>query len=250
MTTSPAQIAANRLNASLSTGPVSPSGTQISSRNATKHGILSRSVLSPHEDPALFAAHLQSFSDDLCPVGALEEMLCEQIACCSWRLTRLLAWDADLVGRHQEALATDPETLDYHGTLLTFRPDPVPPASSLDPLLRYEKALTGQIHRCLAQLQQHQQHRLSQPSVPEHPSPVPAPAPTSDETNPIPPSDPATPSTTASTDTTPTTPQTPIPTPPTPKPDKTNPILMPSPDLKANFPYLPPDWQIDAPYGP
>ena len=37
--TSPAQLAANRANAQLSTGPTSAAGKQIVSQNAVKHGL-------------------------------------------------------------------------------------------------------------------------------------------------------------------------------------------------------------------
>ena len=193
--TSPAQIAANRRNAQLSTGPRTPSGKQISSQNALRHGILSRQVLTPSEDPDTFAAHLQSLTDDLAPIGSLEELLVQQIAACYWRLARILSCDADLFGRHQEAVAK-PEERNRFGQVVKPRADPVPSATLLDPLLRYERQITNQISRCLAQLDRLQQARLAatDPNSDPEPrpdqtnpiTPPPSETPTSDETNPIP----------------------------------------------------------------
>ena len=45
MKTTDKQIAANRKNAAHSTGPVTPSGKAIASRNALKHGLLAKEIL-------------------------------------------------------------------------------------------------------------------------------------------------------------------------------------------------------------
>ncbi len=49
------QIDANRRNAARSTGPKSPEGKAIVSRNATRHGLTSsRAIILPDEDPQEF----------------------------------------------------------------------------------------------------------------------------------------------------------------------------------------------------
>ncbi|MBV9745513.1 MAG: hypothetical protein JO099_17270 [Acidobacteriia bacterium] len=55
---SPAQLAANRANAQLSTGPTSEAGRHRSSLNATKHGLSGRTVVLSGKD--LFVAALGS----------------------------------------------------------------------------------------------------------------------------------------------------------------------------------------------
>ena len=45
---------ANIRNAKKSTGPKTAAGKAISSRNAIKHGLMSRDVLAPNEDAAAF----------------------------------------------------------------------------------------------------------------------------------------------------------------------------------------------------
>ncbi|HZM05708.1 MAG TPA: hypothetical protein VFC44_22135 [Candidatus Saccharimonadales bacterium] len=91
---SPQQIEANRRNGQKSTGPKTPEGRVISSRNALKHGILSKQVvvrgLNIKESEAEFSALHDRFRQDLNPVGPVEEMLVDQIVTCHWRLRRAL----------------------------------------------------------------------------------------------------------------------------------------------------------------
>src|SRR5215831_5608041 len=57
----PAQIAACAANAQHSTGPRSPEGKAVSSRNALKLGLYSQSDILPGEDPAEFDQLLHDF---------------------------------------------------------------------------------------------------------------------------------------------------------------------------------------------
>ena len=52
--TTPAKVEANRRNARKSTGPRTLVGKARSSKNAVRHGLLSRDVLLPDEDPEQF----------------------------------------------------------------------------------------------------------------------------------------------------------------------------------------------------
>jgi hypothetical protein len=86
---SPAQLAANRANALLSTGPRTQAGLAKSSRNAVKSGLTSRTVLLPTDDVEEYAAFLASFQDDLKPVGPRECELVQIVVDCHWRLRRI-----------------------------------------------------------------------------------------------------------------------------------------------------------------
>ena len=55
---SDARLAANRANAQLSTGPLSPEGKAKSSLNAVKTGLTGRTVLLPADDAAVYRQHL------------------------------------------------------------------------------------------------------------------------------------------------------------------------------------------------
>jgi hypothetical protein len=88
--TTPERIKANRRNALASTGPRTTEGQAISSRNATRHGILSHlEVLPGLESTEDWNAHLDAILLDLAPEGHLETTLAERVALQLWRLGRL-----------------------------------------------------------------------------------------------------------------------------------------------------------------
>ena len=84
-----AQIAANRENAKLSTGPRTPEGKALSRVNAMKHGLLAEKVLTLEDgDSTEFFELYVEMHTDLDPEGRLEEMLVDRIISLSWRLMR------------------------------------------------------------------------------------------------------------------------------------------------------------------
>jgi hypothetical protein len=96
--TSPAKVAANRLNAQKSTGPKTSAGKNHSRWNAVKHGILSKNLVIGSEAKDAFALQLASLCEQLQPESVLEEILVEQIAISYWRLHLAFACEADFVG--------------------------------------------------------------------------------------------------------------------------------------------------------
>ena len=97
------QIKANSQNATKSTGPKTPEGKTLSSKNATKHGLLSKQVLLPSESEEEFEELSQGLREDLKPVGALETMFVEDIAAHFWRLWRIRRIEAGVLAwvRHE-----------------------------------------------------------------------------------------------------------------------------------------------------
>ena len=91
------QQEANRKNSLLSTGPRSPQGKSRSSKNALRHGLRSRQVLIPGEDPDELAELAGRLRDELQPVGILEEELADRITSAFWRLRRVGCIDAGLL---------------------------------------------------------------------------------------------------------------------------------------------------------
>lgn len=87
----PAQLAANRANAQVSTGPRTPKGKARSSSNAVKSGLTSSTVLLPSEDAADYAAFISGYQHDFAPVGQAECELVQAIADADWRLRRVRA---------------------------------------------------------------------------------------------------------------------------------------------------------------
>lgn len=97
-TTSPQQIEANRRNAGKSTGPRTAAGKAASRLNATKHGLLAKSVVVRgykfKESSAEFEELNREFHEHLAPAGPLEEMLVDKIVTTTWRLRRVTLAEA------------------------------------------------------------------------------------------------------------------------------------------------------------
>jgi hypothetical protein len=85
---SEARLAANRANAEKSTGPKSQEGRARSSRNSFKHGLYSKQLVLPGEDPA----ELDQLKADLFtqhqPINSAEELLVNEMAEQYWRIRR------------------------------------------------------------------------------------------------------------------------------------------------------------------
>ena len=98
------QIAANKQNASKSSGPRTAEGKSIASRNAVKHGLTGQQIMVPGENPDEFEALVQRIIMELEPEGEIEPQLAEQIATGLWRKRRIFRIES-------EVLRVRPETL-------------------------------------------------------------------------------------------------------------------------------------------
>lgn len=95
---------ASARNGALSKGPKTPVGKAIASRNATKHGIMSRELVLPNENQEEFTALLASLAQELDAQGTLEMMLVERVAISIWRQRRLVRVEsAQILIAQQEA---------------------------------------------------------------------------------------------------------------------------------------------------
>jgi hypothetical protein len=158
---SPAAVAANRSNASLSTGPKSSEGKAKSSLNAVKTGLTGRTVLLPSEDAAVYECHVQRYIEDLQPVGAREHALAQALADNAWRLDRIPALEMAIyaVGRTQfanqfehEDPALRPGLIEVH-TYLAYE-------KQLRNLSLQEARLRRQREKDTVELRQLQQERI------------------------------------------------------------------------------------------
>ncbi len=84
-----AQIKANRLNATKSTGPKTAEGKAAVSQNALKHGLLAQNDILSTEVPTEFETFRDEALDDYRPQTAVEYMLVKRIISLSWRLRRI-----------------------------------------------------------------------------------------------------------------------------------------------------------------
>jgi hypothetical protein len=92
------QIEANRANAQRSTGPRTEEGKAASSKNATTHGLCSRNVFLPGENPEdwqkihdNFRAHFQ-IEDSV-----IDDAFLDQATHATWKLLRIEEWTTMLV---------------------------------------------------------------------------------------------------------------------------------------------------------
>ena len=79
---------ANRENAKKSTGPRTPEGKAISSKNALKHGMTSREVLLPGEDGEELASKLEAWQGAMRSKDVIETDLVDVAVSSLWRIKR------------------------------------------------------------------------------------------------------------------------------------------------------------------
>jgi hypothetical protein len=88
---------ASQLKGAKSPGPVTEAGKAIASKNALRHGLLSRDALLPSEDPAEYKTFCEEFYRAFQPVGAAERFCVEQMIDAAWRLRRVPAIEAGML---------------------------------------------------------------------------------------------------------------------------------------------------------
>jgi hypothetical protein len=87
----------NRANSQHSTGPVSPAGKAASSRNSFKHGLDSKPIICPGEDPAELDALKSGLRAEHQPANTTEEILVNEMAEQFWRIRRWREREARLL---------------------------------------------------------------------------------------------------------------------------------------------------------
>ena len=102
---SAARLAANRANATLSTGPRTAEGKAQSSINALKTALTGRTVLLPSDDAAAYEQYVDRFVREFQPVGVSEFELVQSIADTNWRLRRIPTLEFALYARGRSQFA-------------------------------------------------------------------------------------------------------------------------------------------------
>lgn len=91
------QIAANRRNAQLSTGPRSDDGKAASRRNAITHGLTADRLLLDGEDPVVFEMLRDELFDEFAPATSYAEQLVHRLASLVWRLRRVAEFEVAIL---------------------------------------------------------------------------------------------------------------------------------------------------------
>ena len=80
---------ANRRNAAKSHGPITPEGRAAVRMNALKHGLTAAEIVLPTEDKLEFEQFQAAFEEECQPVGAIEQVLVEDLVAARWRMNRV-----------------------------------------------------------------------------------------------------------------------------------------------------------------
>jgi hypothetical protein len=151
------QIDANRQNAQKSTGPKTPEGKAAVSQNALKHGLTAQQVCITGEDQDEFNTTLQSFQDELKPVGPVQTLLVEQIVMAAWRLSRLRLIEGGLFQLRSiddaENIEKDYQNLRPRTRLGYLFLRDIRGPNALNMLGRYEARVERSFYRALHELQ-------------------------------------------------------------------------------------------------
>jgi len=147
------RVISNRANAQLSTGPKTEAGKAASSQNAIRHGLTSKQVVIPGEDPAEYDAHRADLIETLQPANPIEAGLVEELAANSWRLKRAhrieTAVLTQIVGK-----SSDPDKI----LAMSFLDRP----KELDRLVRYMTSIERSYWRVFNKLEAIQKARREQ----------------------------------------------------------------------------------------
>ncbi len=98
------QIAANRKNASSSTGPRTEHGKRRSRRNAIRHGLTAETVIDVLEDPAAYKALQRAIYADYQPRTNFELELVGRLVSLLWRLRRTVAIESGIMSSEAKSL--------------------------------------------------------------------------------------------------------------------------------------------------
>src|SRR5579863_2975220 len=120
---SPAQYAANKLNALLSPGPTSPQGRIRSSVNALRHGLTARVVVLPTEDMNAYKAFSKEIADSLDAQTPVERQFAQTVADNQWRINRIRSIEDGMLGMgHWEAAGNiDTDHVEIHAVMTAAR---------------------------------------------------------------------------------------------------------------------------------
>lgn len=169
------QIIANRKNAQKSTGPNTPTGKAIVSKNSLKHGLLAQQLLLPDEDENQLDQFREMLTTQLDPADLLESLMVERIIAAAWRLRRLLRIETEMM---TDDLNPKTPKWDLHNLLPGSNKDHSLGASLArkpgkmdiyDKLRRYEAHIERGLYKALHQLQKIQaERRQHSPPFPDN----------------------------------------------------------------------------------
>jgi len=110
-----AQLAANRTNAQLSTGPKTAEGKAKIAHNAVRNALTGATILLPTDDAAVYQQHVANTNAAWQPETHSEKLLVQSIADTEWRLQRIPALIAGVLAlgrlQHADRFSDQPENI-------------------------------------------------------------------------------------------------------------------------------------------
>ena len=184
------QKQAARETGAKSHGPVTPEGKAASAKNGIKHGLCSRDVVLPNEDPEVWIALRQSFHQHWLPADQVEALLVDDLAATQWKLIRAESIETATLGLEMVILEPEVEKSfkridETSRQALAFK-SLVDQSKTLAALERHQTRLHRQYHRTWKQLdeivksrppQAPQTQEAPQAEQPAKPQPAPRPTP-------------------------------------------------------------------------
>ena len=135
--------------------PKTPEGKTRSARNATRHGLLSRTIVLSGENRKLFERLLADFTNEFQPATPVQNALVENMAVARWRQMRI--WSMEKEELTHEMRSQQDDEAPVTRAALAFR-SLSDNSRSLDLLNRYETRYDRQFSRALARLLQLKGH--------------------------------------------------------------------------------------------
>lgn len=165
------QLAANRTNARLSTGPRTPQGKARSSLNALTHGLTAQTVILEDEDPEEFERFREELIAYFQPGSLFEGELVDRIVGILWRMRRIPKFEAYVIEARRDEISYktgyDPRMKRVREgdfgilTGYAFIQDSQN-QNALGKLSRHEAALMNQLKQTLQLLQKIQSQQLAE----------------------------------------------------------------------------------------
>jgi hypothetical protein len=141
------RILAARANGALSRGPRTPEGKGRSSVNATRHGLLAKSVVLDNESEDAFRALVNQHFARFGPADEIEVAFIEEMATAFWRLRRAWAIETQLLQNGVDGSAEESEVARIAAAFAGLASTP-----PLGLLHRYEARLDRMYQRALHNL--------------------------------------------------------------------------------------------------
>src|ERR1700676_4940036 len=154
--TTPTQIASNRQNSTLSTGPRTEAGKIASSKNAISHGLSAADPVLAYENRGDYEKLVADYTDEYEPDTIHQNFLVSQLARARWRLNRIQRIENASIDLIIGAPAELTETPDHKiaQRMLDSGGDPLPR------LERYRAAVERSYHRAVKELRMAQKQQI------------------------------------------------------------------------------------------